>query len=56
MEKFKESPVSEIVSKPPPRNRVLAYGRPDSLEAYAIRDLLSRSGVVFVHRYLAETA
>ena len=47
MEKFKESPVSEIVSKPPPRNRVLVYGRPDSPEAYAIRDLLSRSGVVF---------
>ena len=47
MEKFKESPVSEIVSKPPPRNRVLVYGRPDSLEAYAIRDLLSRSDVVF---------
>jgi thioredoxin reductase (NADPH) len=47
MENFKESPVSEIVSKPPPRNRVLVYGRPDSPEAYAIRDLLSRSGVVF---------
>jgi thioredoxin reductase (NADPH) len=47
MENFKERPVSEIVSKPPPRNRVLVYGRPDSPEAYAIRDLLSRSGVVF---------
>ena len=47
MENFKERPVSEIVSKPPPRNRVLVYGRPDSPEAYAIRDLLSRSDVVF---------
>jgi hypothetical protein len=47
MENFKERPVSEIVSKPPPRNRVLVYGRRDSPEAYAIRDLLSRSGVVF---------
>jgi len=50
MENFKERPVSEIaeiVSKPPPRNRVLVYGRPDSPEDYAIRDLLSRSGVVF---------
>jgi thioredoxin reductase (NADPH) len=47
MENFNESPASEIVSKPPPRNRVLVYGRPDSPEAYAIRDLLSRSGVVF---------
>src|SRR5258708_155243 len=47
MENFNESPASEIVSKPPPRNRVLVYGRPDSPEAYAIRDLLSRSDVVF---------
>ena len=47
MENFNESPASEIVNKPPPRNRVLVYGRPDSPEAYALRDLLSRSGVVF---------
>jgi thioredoxin reductase (NADPH) len=30
MENFKESPVSEIVSKPPPRNRVLVIVRDEA--------------------------